>query len=133
VRAHSGQYFHINEAGTPAYHERYLYVGDFRDESAVVRCPERGLCTHIDPDGHRVHGQWFLDLDVFHKGHARARDRSGWFHVDHIGNPINSTRYAEVEPFYNGQARVLTHGGEYQVIDQTGRVCASVGRVPRPE
>ena len=128
VRSRSGQYFHITHVGSPAYTERYLYAGDFRDGSAVVRCAERGLCTHINPDGHHTHGQWHLDLDVFHKGYARARDRSGWFHVDATGRPITLRRYAEVEPFYNGQARVLTHDGEYQVVDERGHVCASVGR-----
>lgn len=130
VRLHSGQYFHINDVGAPAYPERYLYAGDFRDGSAVIRCPERGLCTHVDPDGRHIHGHWFIDLDVFHKGYSRARDRSGWFHVDTTGQPISPHRYAEVEPFYNGQARVLTHDGEFQVVDERGRVLATVGRVP---
>lgn len=130
VRAHSGQYLHITEGGTPAYPERYLYAGDFRDGTAVVRCPARGSCTHIDRDGHPTHGRWFADLDVFHKGYARARDQSGWFHVDSGGCPITRHRYAEIEPFYNGQARVLTHEGEYQVVDEQGRVLASIGRDP---
>ncbi|MBL9030100.1 MAG: methyltransferase domain-containing protein [Phycisphaerae bacterium] len=130
VREHSGLYFHITESGKPAYPERYLYAGDFRDGSAVIRCTESGLCTHINPDGRRVHNQWFIDLDVFHKGYARARDRSGWFHVDTRGRPLTHRRYAEVEPFYNGQARVLTHDGEYQVVNERGHVLASVGRHP---
>lgn len=128
VRSHDGRYFHLTESGSPAYAARFLYAGDFRDGSAVIRCPERGLCTHIDPDGRWVHRQWYLDLDVYHKGYARARDRSGWFHVDPAGLPITPHRYAEVEPFYNGQARVLTHAGEYQVVDERGRVLAGVGR-----
>lgn len=130
VRAHSGEYFHINQAGAPAYPNRFLYAGDYRDGLAVVRCPERGLCTHIDPDGRRVHDQWFIDLDVYHKGFARARDRSGSFHVDGSGHPLTSHRYAEVEPFYNGQARVLTHDGEYQVVDERGHLLACVGTQP---
>lgn len=24
----------------------------------------------------------FADLDVFHKGYARAKDSSGWFHIN---------------------------------------------------
>jgi hypothetical protein len=130
VRAQSGHYFHITESGTPAYVERYCYAGDFRDGLAVIRCPERGLCTHIDLNGRRVHDQWFIDLDVFHKGYARARDRSGWFHVDTLGQALTCSRYAEVEPFYNGQARVLTHDGEYQVVDEQGHALASVGTHP---
>jgi len=131
VRTVDKFYLHLTESGTPAYSERYLYAGDFRDRVAVVRCAASGLCTHIDPDGRQLHGRWFVDLDVFHKGLARAHDEAGWFHVDHLGKPIDTMRYAEVEPFYNGQARVLTHGGEYQVIDETGRLCANVGRMPR--
>lgn len=129
VRSHGGHYFHITKAGRPVYAERYRFAGDYRDGSAVVRCAASGLCTHIDYDGHRVHGQWYLDLDVFHKGYARARDRSGWFHVDATGRPATQQRYAEIEPFYNGQARVLTHEGEYQIVDERGRVILSVGTI----
>lgn len=128
VRSHSGEYFHIDEAGVPAYPDRFSYAGDFRDGLAVVRCPEGGLCTHIDPDGRRVHDQWFIDLDVYHKGYARARDRSGWFHVDERGGSAYPARFAEVEPFYNGQAKATTLGGDVVVIDPSGRARRVVWR-----
>lgn len=67
-----------------------------------------------------VHGKWFLDLDVFHKGYARARDMEGWMHIDAEGLPKYSRRFAAVEPFYNGQARVECFGGAFEVIDETG-------------
>ena len=130
VRAFDRGYLHLTECGSPAYAQRYLYAGDFRDGAAVVRCPARGLCTHIGPEGQHLHDRWFIDLDVFHKGFARARDQAGWFHIDLAGHPITDHRYAEVEPFYNGQARVLTHGGEFHVVDQAGQSLAVVGRVP---
>lgn len=130
VRALDGSYLHLTECCRPAYVPRYLYAGDFRDGAAVVRCPTRGLCTHIGPEGQHLHDRWFIDLDVFHKGFARARDQAGWFHVDVAGRPITDHRYAEVEPFYNGQARVLTHDGEFHVVDQAGQLLAVVGRVP---
>ncbi len=130
VRMLDDGYAHLTESGAPAYAQRYLYAGDFRDGAAVVRCPARGLCTHIGPDGRYIHGRWFVDLDVFHKGFARARDQAGWFHVDLAGRPVTDHRYAEIEPFYNGQARVLTHEGEYRVVDQAGQVLAYAGRVP---
>lgn len=128
ARAFDGGYLHVQESGRPAYLEKYLYAGDYKDGAAVVRCPASGLCTHIDLDGRILHGQWFIDLDVFHKGLARAKDRSGWFHVDRAGRAASAQRYAEVEPFYNGLARVLTHAGEYQVVDQHGRSHGIVGR-----
>ncbi len=129
VRTGDGEYHHITDRGQPAYAARYLYAGDFRDGAAVVRCPARGLCTHITTDGGMLHDRWFEDLDVFHKGFARARDAEGWFHIDILGQPLGSARYGEVEPFYNGQARVLTHEGAYCVIDQAGQVTARVGRL----
>lgn len=133
VRTFDGHYLHVDESGMPAYAGRYLYAGDFRDGAAVVRCPSRGLCTHIGPDGRVLHDQWFIDLDVFHKGVARARDSDGWFHVDRQGSAIHSWRYAEIEPFYNGQARVLTYDGRFVVIDEQGGELAQVGAVARDE
>jgi hypothetical protein len=67
---------------------------------AVVQAQD-GRSTHIDPGGRRVHGQWFLDLDGFHKGFARARDDAGWMHIDARGAPVYARRFAAVEPFYN--------------------------------
>lgn len=71
----------------------------------MVRGADR-CSTHIEPDGGILHGRWYLDIDVFHKGFARARDEEGWMHVDFCGRPIYPRRFAMVEPFYNGQARV---------------------------
>ncbi|HFD87889.1 MAG TPA: methyltransferase, partial [Gammaproteobacteria bacterium] len=72
VRDFDGHYFHITPEGMPAYTERWRYAGDFRDGIGVVQ-DENGRSTHIDTTGQPIHGCWFLDLDVFHKGFARAR------------------------------------------------------------
>lgn len=119
VRESAGLYLHITPAGDAAYAERWRYAGDFRDGIAVVQGSE-GHSTHIDRDGGQVHGRWFLDLDVFHKRFARARDAAGWMHVDIAGRPIYPRRFAGVEPFYNGQARVERCDGGLEVIDETG-------------
>ncbi len=119
VRDAAGCYFHINPHGEPAYQERYGYAGDFRDGLAVVQ-NDAGEHTHIDADGHLLHGKWFVDLDVFHKGFARARDRRGWHHVDTAGQPLYERRFRNVEPFYNGRARVESHDGSLDVIDEGG-------------
>ena len=120
VRLPDGRYFHIADDGSPVYTERYSYAGDFRDGIAVVQGPD-GTHTHIDASGEFVHGQWFLDLDVFHKGHARARDCIGWHHVDMNGEPLYERRFRNVEPFYNGQARVEGFDGSLSVIDHSGK------------
>ena len=119
VRNGDGRYFHITEDGSPAYRERRRYAGDFRDGTAVVQRDD-GLHSHIDRDGELLHGRWFLDLDVYHKNYARARDSRGWHHVDPHGEPLYARRFENVKPFYNGQARVQGFDGSLSVIDEDG-------------
>ena len=120
VRDGTGSYFHLTADGAPAYPERYRYAGDFRDGVAVVQRAD-GRHSHIDTNGNLLHGRWFLDLDVYHKGHARARDSGGWCHVDMAGEPLYHRRFGAVEPFYNGQARVEGFDGALSVMDESGR------------
>lgn len=119
VREHNGNYLHITPEGEAAYPDRWHYVGDYRDGMAVVQGGD-GYSTHIRLDGTLVHGKWFVDLDVFHKGFARARDDDGWMHVDLEGRPAYGRRFNAVEPFYNGQARVERLDGALEVIDENG-------------
>ncbi len=109
-------YFHINPQGQKAYKEKYNYVGDFKDGVAVV-CNRNGLHSHINYDGNLIHKQWFVDLDVYHKGYARAKDSAGWHHINKAGKSIYSQRYAQIEPFYNGIARVETFEGALITIN----------------
>lgn len=126
-------YAHIKQDGEAAYEERWRYAGDFREGAAVVQGDD-GLSTHVDLSGRPVHRRWFVDLDVFHKGLARARDVQGWMHVDRRGEPAYWRRFANVEPFYNGQARVERHDGALEVIDPTGAVLVELrpARALRP-
>ena len=120
VRVASGAYLHISPDGRPLYSRRWRYAGDYRDGVAVVQA-EDGHSTHIDESGRLLHERWFVDLDVFHKEFARARDDAGWTHVDLRGQPAYNRRFAAVEPFYNGQARVERFDGGLEVIDEGGK------------
>jgi len=119
VRTKTGLYHHIDSNGERVGAKLWKYAGDYRDGVAVVQ-REDGLSTHVDENGDFVHGHWFLDLDIFHKGYARAKDINGWFHIDASGNPIYEGRYTMIEPYYNGQARVETNQGALLVIDEKG-------------
>lgn len=119
VREHDGRYRHIDMGGAPCVAMSWRYAGDFRDGAAVVQGND-GRSTHVARDGRLVHGRWFEDLDVFHKGLARARDEHGWTHVDREGHPIYARRFAMVEPFYNGQARVECFDGALEIVDRDG-------------
>ena len=121
VKDFNRNYFHINTEGETLYLTTYSYTGDFHDGVAVVQAAD-GLHYHIDTSGNKVHPKGFLDLDIFHKGFARAKNELGWFHVDHKGNPLYSTRYAMIEPFYNGHARVENEEGSLLLIDEEGNV-----------
>lgn len=120
VRAADGGYGHVDASGKPLSGLGWRYAGDYRDGIAVVQAAD-GRSTHIDVHGRFLHEEWFLDLDVFHKAFARARDGLGWMHVDARGRPAYSRRFAAVEPFYNGQARVERFDGGLEVIDEQGR------------
>lgn len=129
VREPDGSYLHVDTGGQPAYPARWRYAGDYRDGAAVVQAAD-GRSTHIDPEGNPLHGRWFIDLDVFHKGYARARDEAGWTHVSTGGEPAYARRFAAVEPFYNGQARVERLDGALEVIDESGAAVVEL-RPPR--
>ena len=129
VRAPDGSYLHLGLDGRPVYTARWSYAGDFRDSVAVVQRGD-GLHTHIDEAGDPIHGHWFSDLDVFHKGFARARDERGWTHVDTRGRPTYQRRFAAVEPFYNGQARVERTDVGLEVIDEQGATVLVLREAP---
>jgi hypothetical protein len=132
VRQDDGHYFHIRPDGKPAYSQRWRYAGDFRDGLAVVQS-DNGRSTHIDSTGQLLHECWFFDLDVFHKGYARARDEAGWMHIDASGRPTYRRRFASVEPFYNGLARVERFDGGLEIIDESGAIAVELRPALRSE
>ncbi|WP_305967423.1 methyltransferase [Marinobacter salsuginis] len=114
-----GSYYHIDLSGKPLYSSKWSYCGDFREGAAVVQGRD-GLSSHIDFSGKLIHDQWFIDLDVFHKGYARARSSEGWHHISRAGTPLYPARYANLEPFYNGRSRVETDDGGLRIINEQG-------------
>ena len=120
VRHEDRSYSHVMIDGRPAYQERYRYAGDYRDGYAVVQRLDE-LHTHIDSSGGLLHGKWFVDLDVYHKGIARARDERGWYHIGISGRSVYDRRLKAVEPFYNGLCRAETREDSLIVIDETGK------------
>ena len=132
VRDGGGAYFHITASGDDAYPARWRYAGDYRDGVAVVQAHD-GHSTHVRLDGSLLHERWFVDLDVFHKGFARARDEAGWMHVDLQGRPAYARRFHAVEPFYNGQARVERFDGGLEVIDEAGAALVELRPARRSE
>lgn len=119
VKEKKSHFFHIDKGGHRIYPENYSYVGDFKDGIAVV-FSNSGAQTHIDTQGRYIHCQWFRQLDVFHKGFARARDEKGWFHINKLGVLIYPERYKAVEPFYNGVSVVEDFDGALKQINEQG-------------
>jgi len=114
-----GNYYHLRLDGRVVPGGPWAYAGDHREGSAVVMDKD-GACFHVDPDGSKLNAQAFLDLDVYHKGFARARDALGWFFIDPEGNDVGGHRFTMLEPFYNGQARAENLEGELVIIDEEG-------------
>jgi hypothetical protein len=130
VRDQVGNYFHINRQGERLYDQNYRYAGDFKDAIAVI-CREDGKSSHIDTRGRFIHSQWYLQLDVFHKGFARAKDEQGWVHIRKNGEPVYAHRFFSIEPFYNGQAHVEDFEGNLLVIDEEGKTVREIFKSPK--
>lgn len=120
VRDQTGNYFHIDISGQRLDSQSYSYVGDFKDGIAVVY-RKNGKGTHIDRQGNFVHSIWYPQLDIFHKGFARAKDEEGWFHIRKDGMPAYAKRFANLEPFYNGQAHAVDFEGNFLIVDEEGK------------
>lgn len=116
----SNRFFHLDKRGHRIYETDYDYVGDFKDDIAVVRLG--GRATHIKDDGNLLHGHWYRDLGLYHKGYAIAYDEKGWFHINLQGLPIYNQKYLSIEPFYNDLAVVRTFENSMLRIDVNGNI-----------
>lgn len=135
VRDPNGMYFHIDSTGIKRTGGPFTYAGDFREGLAVVRSPIDGLCRHIEENGRIPSTKGYLDLDVFHKSFARARDEEGWFYI-HRSNwddVCKGVRFAMIEPFYNGQALCTRLDGTRCVISEEGKVMVELQPSPSHE
>ena len=121
VRSIIGCYFHIDAMGRRVYEEVYSYAGDFKDGVACVRL-HSGFFIHIDGCGAPINDKHFLDLGVFHKNYATAKDERGWHHIDKAGDALYRERYQLVEPFYNGFALATNFEGSKVVIGEAGEI-----------
>lgn len=108
-------YYHINQNGKRIYSENYYYTGDFKYGIAVAINAE-GKATHIKKNGELLHGKFFEELELFHKGYAVAKDRDGFFHIDKYGNALYPQRYKRLEPFYNSNAFATTFDNQKIVL-----------------
>jgi hypothetical protein len=115
------RFFHINRQAKQVYQEQYTYVGDYK-YSIAVAVNENGLSTHIDTKGKLIHEKFFLELDVYHKGYAIAKDEQGYFHIDKQGNALYSNRFSKLEPFYNGRAIAIDHNNVKKIISSAGEI-----------
>ena len=75
-----------------------------------------GFFQHINSQGKVFYESAFMELGIYHKGYATARDEVGWFHIDLHGCPLYAERFALLEPFYNGAALATSFAGEKMVL-----------------
>jgi hypothetical protein len=80
-----------------------------------------GFFKHIDTNGTPINNKEFLDLGVFHKNFATAKDNGSWFHINKQGNENYKERYLAVEPFYNSFALVETLESKKLIINENGK------------
>ena len=118
-------YFHIDLQGNRIYSEKYKYAGDFKDGFACVK-KQNGYFVHINSNGKLLNNKEFIDLSVFHKGFATAKDFNGWFHIDLQGSELYKERYLFAEPFYNGFALMTNFNGNKLIINEKGIIHSEI-------
>jgi hypothetical protein len=96
-------------------------VGDYNEDIAVVTFPDF-TSNHIDFTGKLIHKHNFLDLGVYHKGFAIAKDEFGYFHINLMGKEIYKHRFSILEPFYNGIAFAHDFKNEKCFVDTNGNI-----------
>ena len=122
VRDSYNKSFHIDKLGQRVYTENYLYCGDFKDGYTGLRQQVNRLFKHIDIYDHFIYDTEFIDLGLFHKGHATARDMKGWHHITLEGKELYLQRFKDVEPFYAGFALVTQFDDSKMIIEETGEM-----------
>jgi WG containing repeat len=119
-------YFHIDKSGKRFYNENYLFAGDYKDDFACVKM-SNGYYNHINLAGICLYKEAkFLDLGVFHKNIATARDANGYFHINKQGNSLYEERYLQIEPFYNGFAAVTNFDYSKKIISEAGETVIKI-------
>ena len=66
-----------------------------------------------------IHGKFFDDLNVFHKGYAIAKDKDGYFHINKQGKELYKKRYQKLEDFYNRCAFATTFENSKIVLNES--------------
>ena len=69
------EYFHVKLDGTPAYKQRFEWVGPFCEGLASVR--KGGKFFHIRPDGTPAYEERFEWAGHFLRGRSRVREEHG--------------------------------------------------------
>ena len=118
VCGNDGKWFHVKLDYTPAYPQRYGYVGDFCE--GLAEAYKDGRWFHIRPDGSPAYEERYKDVCFFSEGRARACDDNGmWFHILTNGKPAYPQKYKHVGFFFHGQAEV--DNGERFAIGLDGK------------
>ena len=125
VRDKNNRYFHIDKNGEKTYPNTFNYCGDYKDGIACVK-KDSGFYGHINQAGIFINHEEFLDLGVFHKNFATAKDKVGWHHIDKSGTQLYQQRYLAIEPFYNGFALVTGFDNKKVIIDEQGQKVLSI-------
>lgn len=125
VRDFSNNYYHIDLSGCRIYSDNYFYAGDYKESYSCVKT-ENGW-KHINSNGADLNKERYNDLGVFHKGIATAKNNEGWFHISKDGNSLYDRKYyLFVEPFYNGVSLVTNQDGSKALIDESGKLVATI-------
>ena len=113
-------WFHILPNGFAVYAQRYVFVGNYQQNIAVV-CDKDGFYFHIDKLGKPLYENKWLYCGDFREGIAVAQAENGLStHIDKQGRYIHSYWFLDLDVFHKGFARAKSDDGWHH-IDKSGK------------
>lgn len=111
--------YHIDEAGVPAYGQRYDWCGNFQENRCAVRGTS-GNYFHIYKNGKRVYPKNYRYVGDYKDGIACVMLENGRFkHLDESGEYLYALDFFEIGLFHKGLATVRDAQG-WMHIDLRG-------------
>lgn len=120
-----GNYYHVRtgkDGYEPAYSERYLYAGPFKEGLAGVR-DDKG-CFHIHLDGRPAYIERYDIIGEYKEGFCVVVDvkTNKRFHILKNGRPAYQERYDYASDFCNGIATVTLKDDTFGILSDGTKI-----------
>lgn len=114
--------YHAAPDGKALYDQRYEFVGEFKNNLAVVKnFGMQADAFHIRKDGTPAYPQRYVSVSTYSEGLARVSvDGEKYTYIDQIGEEITDATFIDAYDFEGGIAKVQIENGDEVHISRDG-------------